>query len=332
MKYRTLGRTGYKVSEISFGAWAVGGSWGQVDDEVSLKAMRHAVEKGVNFFDTADVYGDGRSEKLIAKLAKEVGKDKFRVATKAGRRLNPHVAAGYTAENVLGFIERSLKNLETDCLDLVQLHCPPTEVYYLPEFFDGLAKISKSGKVRHWGASVAKVEEGLKAIEYDVITTIQIIFNCFRQRPAGLFFEQVVKRNVGVLARVPLSSGLLTGRLTRERVAEMPKDDHRNFNRAGAAFDYGETYSGLGGHMEAALAAVEELRPLTNSNRTMTQLALRWILDHPAVTCAIPGAKTADQVDSQVAASDLAPLDAGAMEKIRRVYQQKIGPLVHDRW
>ncbi len=329
MQYRTLGKTGYSVSDISFGAWAIGGSWGTVDDETSLAALRTFIELGGNFIDTADVYGDGRSERLIAQLAKEYP-GKFKVATKAGRRLSPHVAEGYTTANIEGFIDRSLKNLSTDCLDLVQLHCPPTPVYYNPDLFDGLASLTKKGKVRHWGVSAEKVEEALKAIEYDAVTTVQIIFNPFRHRPNELFFEQAKKRKIGVLARVPLASGLLSGRMKRDTT--FAADDHRTFNRLGEAFDAGETFSGLGAHLDDAFAAVDAMRHLVPEGQSLAQFALRWILTHDAVTCAIPGAKNPDQTRSNVAASDLGPLSSEQMIAVRKIYNDRIFAHVHHRW
>lgn len=327
MNYRTLGRTGWKVSDISFGTWAIGGSWGQVDDNESIAALHAAIDCGVNFLDTADVYGDGRSERLIAKLKKE-RKDEIIVATKAGRRLSPHTAEGYNEKNLTEFVNRSLMNLSTDCLDLVQLHCPPTDVYYRPEVFDALDCLVEAGKIRHYGVSVERVEEGLKAIEYPNVKTVQIIFNCFRQRPAGLFFEQAAKRNVGVLARVPLASGLLTGKLRRD--SRFAADDHRSFNRQGQAFDVGETFSGV--DYDLALDAVEQLRDILPPGVPLSQFALRWILMFDAVTCAIPGGKRADQVIENCHASDLPPLPQEAMDAVKRLYQKRIGALVHHRW
>ena len=255
MNYRTLGRTGWKVSEISFGAWAIGGAWGDVDDQESLAALHAALDGGVNFFDTADVYGDGRSERLLAKLRKE-RKDKFYIATKAGRRLPQQTPEGYSHANLTSFVERSLKNLDADAIDLLQLHCPPTEVYYLPEVFGSLDELVRAGKLRHYGVSVEKVEEALKAIEFPNVQSVQIIFNIFRQRPAELFFAEAQKRKVGILARVPLASGLLSGKITRD--SKFAKDDHRNFNRHGEAFDRGETFAGV--DFETGLSAVEELK------------------------------------------------------------------------
>lgn len=327
MNYRELGRTGWKVSEISFGAWAIGGAWGDVSDTESMAALHSAIDSGVNFLDTADVYGDGRSERLIAQLKRE-RKDEIIVATKAGRRLNPHTAAGYNMANLTAFIESSLKNLETDCLDLVQLHCPPTDVYYTAEVFDALDNLRAAGKIRYYGVSVERVEEGLKAIEFPHVQSVQIIFNCFRQRPAGVFFEQAKKRKVGVLARVPLASGMLTGKMRRDTV--FAADDHRNFNRFGQQFDVGETFAGV--DYERALDAVREMRDLLPRDATMAQFALRWILMFDAVTCAIPGGKRPDQVHENCRASDLPPLTPEAMEAVKRIYERTIGPLVHQRW
>ena len=327
MQYRELGRTGWKVSEISFGAWAIGAMWGKVEDSESLAALHRAVDLGVNFIDTADVYGNGRSERLIARLRKE-RRETIYVATKAGRRLSPHTAEGYNQANLTCFVEDSLRNLETDCLDLLQLHCPPTAVYYRPEVFDALEELARAGKIRYYGVSVATVEEALKAIEYPGVQSVQIIFNLFRHRPAELFFPEAKRRRVGVLARVPLASGLLTGRMTR--ASTFPNDDHRNFNRQGQAFDVGETFSGV--EFETGLEAVEALRPLVPSNATMTQLALRWILMFDAVTCAIPGAKRPAQAEENFRAGDLPPLTDAQMAKVREVYDTFIRAQVHQRW
>ncbi|HET7623677.1 MAG TPA: aldo/keto reductase [Verrucomicrobiae bacterium] len=328
MQYRELGKTGWKVSTISFGAWAVGGgAWGAVDDKESLAALHRALDLGVNFFDTADVYGDGRSERLLAQLRKE-RRETFYIASKAGRRLDPHIAQGYNRENLTAFVERSLKNLNTDSIDLLQLHCPPFQVYYMPETFAVLDDLVKAGKLRHYGVSVEKVEEALKAIEFPGVKTVQIIFNIFRERPADLFFGEAEKKRIGILARVPLSSGMLAGKLARS--SAFSADDHRAFNRHGEAFDRGETFSGV--DYETGLQAVEELRALVPSGATMAQLALRWILMFPAVTCAIPGAKRPAQVEENVAAADLAPLPDETMKKIRALYDTRIRPLVHHYW
>lgn len=327
MQYRTLGRTGWNVSAISFGAWAIGGAWGSVKDDESIAALHTALDMGVNFIDTADVYGDGRSEKLIAKVLKERSETVY-VATKAGRRLDPHVADGYNRENLTAFIERSLKNLEVDALDLVQLHCPPTEVYYRPEVFEVMDELQQQGKIKHYGVSVEKVEEALKAIEYPNVKTVQIIFNMFRLRPSELFFEQARKRNIGILARVPLASGLLTGKMTPQTSFE--PDDHRNFNRYGQAFDRGETFSGV--DYDTGLEAVVALKKLLPEGTSLVQMALRWILMFDAVTCAIPGAKRPAQAEQNFSAADLPALSDDVMQKIATIYDTFIKSQVHHRW
>ena len=374
MKYRPLGRTGMNVSEISFGAWAIGGSWGEVDDDVSMAALHKAIDEGVNFIDTADVYGDGRSERLIARLKRERPGETIFVATKAGRRLNPHTADGYNYENLRCFVERSLQNLETDCLDLVQLHCPPSAVYdrveafggdpvtirlldiggdkpipYLPmprednpflgvralrlaydrpEVFDALDRLTQEGKIRYYGVSVEKVSEALKAAEYPNVQTVQIIFNIFRQKPAESFFRTAKAKRIGILARVPLASGLLTGKITPETT--FPADDHRNFNRYGQAFDVGETFSGV--PLSSAFAALEALKPLVPAGMTMAQFALRWIMMFDAVTCSIPGAKRTDQVTDNSLAAEWGALEQRRMEATRVIYDTYIRPHVHGRW
>ena len=327
MNYRTLGKTGWRVSEVSFGAWAIGGSWGEVSDEDSMRALHKAVDEGINLFDTADVYGDGRSERLLAKLRRERDETLY-IPTKAGRRLDPHTAEGYNRENLNAFVDRSLKNLETDALDVVQLHCPPTKVFYQPEVFGVLEDMKREGKIKHYGVSVEKVEEGLKALEYPGLSTVQIIFNLFRQRPAELFFREAQEKNVGILVRVPLASGLLTGKMSEKTNFE--EADHRNFNRDGSAFDRGETFAGL--DFETGLQAVDALRPLIPEDATMPQFALRWILMHDAVSCAIPGAKKPEQVEDNARASELDPLSDEAMAHSREVYEQYAYEQVHQRW
>ncbi len=327
MQYRNLGRTGFDVSTVSFGAWAIGGAWGSVDDRESMAALHKAIDVGVNFIDTADVYGDGHSERLIGNLKKE-RKEKIIVATKAGRRLDPHVASGYNRENLTAFVERSLKNLETETLDLLQLHCPPTEVYYMPETFGVLDDLVRQGKLLHYGVSVEKVEEALKAIEFPNVKTVQIIFNIIRQRPAELFFKEALRKQVGVIVRVPLASGLLTGKMKASTTFE--SDDHRAFNRQGEAFDRGETFAGV--DFETGLQVVEELRALVPDGWTMPQFALRWILMHEAVSCVIPGAKNPRQAEDNAKAADLPEIDASTMGKITEIYQQKIRDLVHHYW
>lgn len=327
MQYRDLGRTGWQVSASSLGAWAIGGTWGKVDDQESMAALHAAVDLGVNFFDTADAYGDGRSERLLAQLRRERSEELI-VATKAGRRLNPHVAAGYDRANLTAFVERSLRNLGCDSIDLLQLHCPPTEVFYMPEVFGILDDLVREGKLRYFGVSVEKVEEALKAIEYPNVQSVQIIFNIFRQRPAELFFPEAKRRRVGILARVPLASGLLTGKMTPESSFE--PDDHRQFNRQGESFDRGETFSGV--EYQLGLEAVEELRALLPEGMTMAQFALRWILMFDAVSCVIPGAKRPSQAIDNAAAADLPPLSEGTMAQVRAIYDRLIREQVHHYW
>ncbi|HEX6802280.1 MAG TPA: aldo/keto reductase [Terriglobales bacterium] len=327
MNYRPLGRTGWKVSDISFGAWAIGGFWGQVSEQDALATLHKAIDCGVNFIDTADVYGDGRSERLIARLRKE-RKQEIIVATKAGRRLPRQTVEGYSRKNLAGWIEDSLRNLNTDAIDLLQLHCPPTELYDHAEVFSMLDDFVKEGKLRFYGVSVEKVEEALKAIAYPNVQSVQIIFNCFRLKPAEEFFPRAKEKKVGILARVPLASGMLTGKLRRD--STFAQDDHRNFNRHGEMFDVGETFSGV--DYDLGLQAVDELRRWVPAGTSMPQFALRWILMFDAVTCAIPGGKRPDQVTDNCRASDLPPLSPEAMAAVKRIYDEKIRATVHSRW
>jgi len=316
------------VSEIGFGAWAIGASWGKVDDSEAVAALHASLDAGVTFIDTADVYGDGHSEKLIARVLKERGGPRPFVATKAGRRLPEQVVEGYSYENLKGWTERSLRNLEVETLDLVQLHCPPTDLYYHPEVFATLDRLVKEGNLRNYGVSVERVEEALKAIEYPNVVSVQIIYNMFRQRPADLFFREAQEKDVAVIARVPLASGMLTGKMSAE--STFASDDHRAFNRHGEAFDVGETFSGV--PYDIALKAVDELRELVPVDASMAQLALRWILMEDAVSVIIPGSKNATQAASNVAAANLAPLSDELMQRVREVYRRLIAPHVHQRW
>lgn len=326
MQYRSLGKTGFSVSRISFGAWAIGSTWGAVSDDDSMAALHKALDLGINFFDTADVYGDGHSERLLARLRQERS-EPFYVTTKAGRRANPHVAAAYTPKNLTAWVERSLENLRVESLDLLQLHCPPAEVFYMPEVFEALDELTRAGKVRYYGVSVERVEEALKAIEYPNVQSVQIVFNVFRQRPAELLFRETLRRSVGVIARLPLSSGMLTGKLRAD--SRFAEDDHRSFNREGAAFDRGETFSGV--DYEIGLSAVEALRPLVPKDRSLTELALAWIVGHEAVTCAIPGGRNPQQVEQNARAFDWV-LPVAARQAIHDIYEQRIKPRVHQRW
>jgi aryl-alcohol dehydrogenase-like predicted oxidoreductase len=325
--YRELGKTGYRVSAISVGAWAMGGSWGRVDDDQSLAALHRAVDLGVNLVDTADVYGDGRSERLIARLLKE-RRERIYVATKAGRRLDPHVASGYTRENLTAFVERSLRNLAVEALDLLQLHCPPRAVYDDPRVFAALDGLVRDGKVRHYGVSVETTDEASAAMRYPDVASIQIIFNMFRLKPAEEVLPRAREKGVGILARVPLASGLLSGKMTRER--HFDPDDHRVTNRHGEQFDRGETFSGV--DFETGLQAAEELKRLVPPGATLAQVALRWILMFDAVSCAIPGARTPDQAEQNTRAADLPPLSEADMRTVQEVYDRLIRPQVHHLW
>src|SRR5579863_2658059 len=327
MNYRTLGRTGWRVSEIGFGSWGIGGDWGPTEDASALAALNKAIDLGVNFIDTADVYGDGHSEQLIAEVGK-ARSEQLIVATKAGRRLNPHVAGGYDRQNLTSFVERSLRNLETEAIDLLQLHCPPSEVYDMPEVFGILDDLVQQGKLRYYGVSVERVDEAMRAIRYPNVQSVQIIFNMFRFKPAEQFFAAARERGVGILARVPLASGMLTGKFRPQ--TQFAQNDHRNFNRHGEAFDQGETFSGV--DYDSGLQAVEQLRPLVPQGASMAQFALRWILMFPEVTAAIPGAKTPQQAEDNVQAAELPPLSDETMQKVREVYDTHIRAQVQHRW
>ena len=327
MNYRTLGKTGYEISEVSFGAWAIGGTWGTVSDDVSYKALEEAIRQGINFFDTADVYGDGRSERLLAKLRKSTDK-KIYILTKAGRRLDPHVADGYTTENIRAFADRSRKNLEVDTLDVLLLHCPPTEVYSDDKIFEGLREMKKEGIVANFGVSVETVEEAMMAIEHEGVAVVEIIFNMFRHKPADEFFAKAKEKNVGIIARVPMASGMLTGKFKKDSVFE--KDDHRFFNRNGEAFDKGETFSGVDYNL--GLNAVEELKKVKPDGMTMAQFALKWILMDERVSCVIPGGKNPDQVMQNAGASSLETLSEETMIRVKDIYDEYIRESVHHLW
>jgi aryl-alcohol dehydrogenase-like predicted oxidoreductase len=317
-----------RVSEISLGTWAFGGDWGTVGEDDAYAALNRAVDLGVNFLDTADVYGDGRSERLIGRLLKDRPNDEILVATKAGRRLDPHTSEGYDHKNLSAFVERSLDNLGVEALDLLQLHCPPSETYRRDSTFEALDRLKEAGKLKNYGVSVEKVEEARMALDYPGVATVQIIFNIFRQKPAEGFFPLAEERGVGILARVPLASGLLSGKMSADRA--FSEDDHRNFNRDGEAFDRGETFSGV--DFETGLEAVEELKVLVPEGNTLAQFALRWILMHPAVSCAIPGGKNPSQVEDNVAAVEIPPLDEGTMERVKEIYDGSIRLQVHHLW
>ena len=329
MEYRELGGTGWKISSISFGAWAIGGSaWGGADDQASMRALHRALDLGVNFIDTADVYGDGHSERLIARLRRERS-EPFIVATKAGRALDPHVASGYNRANLTAFVERSLRNLQTDTIDLLQLHCPPYEVYdRMPEVFGVLDDLVQAGRVRYYGTSVETIAEATRALDYPGVQSVQIIFNMFRHRPVEEFFPLARERRVGILARVPLASGLLTGKLRAD--SQFAPRDHRSYNRRGEEFDQGETFSGV--DYDEGLRAVEELRELVPEGATLAQLALRWTLMFPEVTAAIPGARDEQQTESNCRAAELPPLNSEQMARVREIYDRYFRAAIHTRW
>ncbi len=328
MEYRPLGRTGWNISALGFGAWGIGGdAWGTTDDQTSLATLHKAIDLGVNFIDTADVYGDGHSERLVAQV-RRARSEELIIATKAGRRLNPHVAEGYNRENLTAFVERSLRNLQTEALDLLQLHCPPSAVYEMPEVFGILDELVQQGKMRFYGVSVERVDEALRAISYPHVQSVQIIFNMFRLKPAEVFLAAARERQVGILARVPLASGLLTGTFTAS--TRFAPNDHRAYNRHGEAFDQGETFSGV--EYETGLQAVEELRQLVPEGATLAQFALRWILMFPEITTAIPGAKTPAQAEQNVQATLVPVLDPATMSRVQDIYDRLIRPQVHHRW
>jgi aryl-alcohol dehydrogenase-like predicted oxidoreductase len=326
MRYRRLGKTGYKVSEIGFGSWAIGGEWGPKDDEQAMATLNAAVDAGVTFFDTADVYGDGHSEQLLGQLRRARDEDLV-VATKVGRR-GPAEPDAYTYESLREWMERSREHLGVDRLDLVQLHCPPTDTYYRPEVFEALGQLVDEGVTAAVGVSVERVEEGIKAIGYDVVSSVQIVFNLFRQRPAELFLGLAHAHDVGLIARVPLASGLLTGKYDAD--ATFAEDDHRNFNAEGDAFDVGETFAGVG--LELGTSAAEQLRSRVPEGATLPQFALRWILMHPEVSTVIPGARTVEQVRDNVGASAMPPLSDDDMSAVAWMYAERIAPRVHHRW
>lgn len=328
MKYRLLGKTGYNVSEISLGTWQVGGGWGKpFNGPEADRTIDQAIANGVNFLDTADGYSEGLSEKSVGEAVRRHDQP-IRFGTKCGRRLNPHVTEGYNRKNITHFIEASLQNMQLDTLDLIQLHCPPTDVYYRPEVFEVLDDLKAAGKIRHYGVSVERVEEALKAIEYPGVASVQIIFNMFRMRPAELFFEQAKKKNVGVIVRVPLASGLLSGKLKID--SQFEQGDHRHFNRDGQAFDKGETFSGV--DFPTGLAAVERLKAIFPEDYSLAQYALRWILMFDAVSCVIPGASRPEQVVSNAAVSEMPPLSEIQMNQVKQIYDEMIRPLVHQLW
>jgi len=325
MKYRKLGKTGFEISEISLGTWQLGCKWGDPFDwKEAERILNRAYEAGINFIDTADVYNGGLSEEAIGRFLK-TKKDKVFVATKAGRRLSPHVASGYNEQNIRGFVEDSLKNMDIETIDLLQLHCPPTDVYYNYKMFEALDSLKREGKIRHYGVSVERIEEALKAMTFEGVATVQIIFNMFRLRPAEVFFPLARQNNVGIIVRVPLASGLLTGKFDAN--TKFGEGDHRNFNREGKAFDKGETFSGV--DYETGLAAVAELKKVFPD---LPASALKYVLMYDAVSCVIPGASNAEQAVRNAAMSDMPPLTGEQMDKVREIYGKYIKNPVHYIW
>ena len=326
MKYREFSNLGWKVSEIGIGCWAIGSEWGDVSVEDAKEALYTSINNGINFFDTADVYGDGRSEKIISEVLKN-SNEQIYVATKAGRRLNPHNADGYNLKNIESFIDRSLSNLGVDIIDLVQLHCPPSEICGKQETYEMMDEIVKKGKIKYYGVSVEKVSEALDAIKHPNVKSIQIIFNIFRQKPSEIFFHEAKKNNVAIIARVPLASGLLTGKMNNN--SSFPKNDHRNYNINGDAFDVGETFSGV--NFSKGLEAVEELKKIIPNGFSLTDLALKWILSHPEVTVVIPGAKNKIQAELNVKASELSDISS-IKESIKEIYSKYFKKDIHSNW
>jgi aryl-alcohol dehydrogenase-like predicted oxidoreductase len=328
MNYRKLGKTDFEVSEISLGTWQVGGKWGDAFSHQNAEKILHkAADAGINFIDTADVYGAGESEKAVGKFVKSRS-ERIYVATKCGRQLNPHTSEAYQPAVLRKFVEESLKNMGLETLDLIQLHCPPTEVYYRPEIFELFDRLKQEGKILNLGISVEKIEEALKGIEFENVTSVQIIFNMFRQRPSELFFEQALRKNVGVIVRVPLASGLLTGKFSSN--STFTAGDHRFFNRNGEMFDKGETFSGI--DYQTGLAAVEELKAIFPAYANLAPVALRWILQFAAVSTVIPGASTPQQVTDNLEALEVPNLTPEQWAAVEAIYQNRIKPQVHQLW
>lgn len=328
MNYRKLGKTGFEISEISLGSWQIGGKWGSgFSDKIAEKTINTAIDKGINFIDTADVYESGLSEKAVGKVVRSRS-ERIYVATKCGRQINPHISEGYTPKTLRNYVDESLQRTGFEALDLIQLHCPPTEVYYRPEIFETFEDLKKEGKILHFGVSVEKVEEALKAIEYENVETVQIIFNLFRQRPSELFFEQAKKKDIGIIARVPLASGLLTGKFDKN--ASFDKEDHRNFNRNGEAFDKGETFSGV--DFDRGLKAVDKLKSLFPEVQNLAPIALQWILKFPEVSCTIPGASKEEQLLSNLSIYDRPELSNEKIKEMNKIYDEYLKQEIHHKW
>ena len=328
MKHRRLGKTGFDISEISLGTWQVGGTWGSgFDDANADSILNAAIDQGINFIDTADVYENRQSEAAVARIVRQRS-ERVYVATKCGKFIDPHTNENYTTDALRGYVESSLKNTGFEALDLIQLHCPPTAVYDRPEIFGLFEELKAEGKILNLGVSVEKIDEALKAIEYPNVTTIQIIFNMFRQRPAELFFKEAARHDIGVIVRVPLASGLLTGKF--DKSSTFGEGDHRQYNREGAAFDKGETFSGV--PYGVGLEAVSNLKALVPDDENLAAFALRWILDSEEVSTIIPGVSKLPQLHSNISASEKSSLTPEIRAKIDEIYDAQIKPLVHHLW
>ncbi|NBC27266.1 MAG: aldo/keto reductase [Bacteroidetes bacterium] len=328
MNYRTLGKTGFKISEISLGTWQLGGKWGtDFDEQLAAETLDTAIANGVNFIDTADVYKGTESEVAVGKAVNRAD-GRIYVATKCGRQINPHTSENYTPDVLRGYVEDSLRRLNLETIDLIQLHCPPTDVYYRPEIFGEFDKLKDEGKIQNLGVSIEKVEEGIKALEYENVTSIQVIYNMFRQRPHEKLFPMAKEKNVGIIVRVPLASGLLTGKFAKNTT--FGEKDHRNFNKNGEAFDVGETFSGV--PYGKGVEAVNKLKKALPDGQELVQLALRWILMRDEVSCVIPGASSVGHVESNTKASAKPPVSGDIINEIDRIYKEQIKPQVHQRW
>ena len=328
MKYRRFGKTDWQVSELGLGTWQVGGRWGDPFNDASAeRILNEAMDRGINFIDTADVYSEGQSERAVGRVVRNRSEYIY-VATKCGRRTDPHTAENYTVARLRGYVEDSLQRMQIERIDLIQLHSIPHEVYYRPEIFGLFERLREEGKIQHLGVSVEKVEEAIKALQYPNVVGVQIIFNAFRQRPAELFFDLVRRYDVGVIARVPLASGLLTGKFSKDTT--FGAGDHRHFNRDGAAFDKGETFSGV--NYELGLRAVERLKRIFPEEDNLAPRALQWVLRHQEVSCVIPGASRLSQLESNVAAVEGNGLTDSQFEQMNAVYDELIKTEVHQLW
>jgi len=328
MKYRKFSDLGWNVSEVGLGCWQLGWGWGEVISNNNVKEiLKKTLDKGINFFDTSDTYGDGRSEKFLSEMIKSTS-EKLYVSTKLGRRVRgTNYPKGYKQEPMEEFVDRSLINLGVECIDLLQLHCPPSDVISKKETYEMMDKIVKKGKIMNYGVSVWKVSDALQAIRNPNVKSIQIVFNIFRQKPAETFFKEAKRKNIAIIVRGPLASGLLTGKINKQ--TKFPENDHRNYNINGKAFDVGDTFSGV--NFENGLKAVEELKKLVPDNFSLSTLALKWILSHDAVSVVIPGAANKSQVEINASTSDLGNI-SDIIPQINSIYDKLIKADVHNRW